>query len=375
MTISPAHLPKAFASIFDDPERSRACFFAVLESMPYGIVLADNASRLQYISLKARRLLGLAGSSISCSTCFDLLRRCPGVTEEAIAVLRTTGGRCTVRCRDGEQPEGRVVILARQELQSPFLELAGYFILTLTDVTYQEISDSQQERNRRYAAMQEMALQMNQDLKNPLGSIELCASMLRREVEGDPASTRLADQIMQAVRCMDVQLHNYRTYASLPSPRFAPVEIKGWLKQAIADLVAMDGEHLYTFRLVAELGQQQIQADADMLRLLAVNAGRNCMESMASGGEIVVRVRLMADCGLGQSCCEIRFEDRGTGIPAAQMDKIFDPFFTTKNRANGMGLPIIHFIAERHGGMVQVENREGGGTVLTVLLPLMAAVS
>ena len=63
--------------------------------------------------------------------------------------------------------------------------------------------------------------------------------------------------------------------------------------------------------------------------------------------------------------------DTGPGIPQSQMEKIFEPFFTTKERGKGtgLGLAIVRQVLQEHGGEIQVESKEGEGTVMKVRLP------
>ncbi len=68
--------------------------------------------------------------------------------------------------------------------------------------------------------------------------------------------------------------------------------------------------------------------------------------------------------------------DRGPGMDEDQIEKMFRPFIRgepSRNRKTGgigLGLSITRAIAHRHGGEVQIANREGGGLLVTVFLPL-----
>lgn len=69
---------------------------------------------------------------------------------------------------------------------------------------------------------------------------------------------------------------------------------------------------------------------------------------------------------------EIRISDTGCGIPHNVREKIFEPFFTTKDvgRGTGQGLAIAHdIIVRKHGGRIDIRDREGGGTVFVVRIP------
>jgi signal transduction histidine kinase len=68
----------------------------------------------------------------------------------------------------------------------------------------------------------------------------------------------------------------------------------------------------------------------------------------------------------------IRFSDNGPGIAEADMGNIFDPFFTTKasGKGTGLGLSVCFMIVQSLGGRIFAESQSGGGTVITIYLPL-----
>jgi two-component system NtrC family sensor kinase len=70
---------------------------------------------------------------------------------------------------------------------------------------------------------------------------------------------------------------------------------------------------------------------------------------------------------------ELKIQDNGTGMPEATKAKIFQPFFTTKPTGEGTGLGLsltYDIVTKGHGGTIEVETKEGEGTVFTVKLPL-----
>jgi two-component system NtrC family sensor kinase len=69
---------------------------------------------------------------------------------------------------------------------------------------------------------------------------------------------------------------------------------------------------------------------------------------------------------------EIKVTDNGNGIPEKVLDKIFQPFFTTKptGQGTGLGLSLSYDIVKAHGGELEVETKEGKGTIFTILLIL-----
>ena len=68
----------------------------------------------------------------------------------------------------------------------------------------------------------------------------------------------------------------------------------------------------------------------------------------------------------------IRVQDSGRGIPSAIRERIFEPFFTTKSTGEslGLGLSISRTLVEEFGGSLRFDARPGGGTLVSVALPV-----
>jgi two-component system sensor histidine kinase KdpD len=75
--------------------------------------------------------------------------------------------------------------------------------------------------------------------------------------------------------------------------------------------------------------------------------------------------------------CILSVGDRGFGIPPEELARVFDRFHRLSRVSNAatpggaeLGLAIAKGIVEAHGGRIWAEGREGGGTIITVSLPL-----
>ncbi len=71
-----------------------------------------------------------------------------------------------------------------------------------------------------------------------------------------------------------------------------------------------------------------------------------------------------------QGKVEISVKDNGDGIPQNILDKIFQPFFTTKptGEGTGLGLSLSYDIVKAHGGELQVETKEGEGSIFQIIM-------
>ena len=76
---------------------------------------------------------------------------------------------------------------------------------------------------------------------------------------------------------------------------------------------------------------------------------------------------------------EVRIEvtDHGSGIPEQDLERVFEKFYRVQHRdsvtGTGLGLSISKGLVEAHGGWISAANRTGGGTTITVCLPLPEA--
>ena len=89
------------------------------------------------------------------------------------------------------------------------------------------------------------------------------------------------------------------------------------------------------------------------------------------GGEVTCTVERTE---AGMPGAQVRVCDRGPGVPEAMRERIFEPFFRLPGHAEhaggvGLGLSLVKQIAERHGGRIRCEPREGGGSCFRLSLP------
>lgn len=111
-----------------------------------------------------------------------------------------------------------------------------------------------------------------------------------------------------------------------------------------------------------------IPLDFVLIVQVLVNLVDNALKYSPADAPIAVTVDLSAD-GL-----TIAVADRGRGIPADELPHIFDKFYRIhhpqQTSGAGLGLSICKGIVEAHGGQISAANREGGGAVFTVRLPV-----
>lgn len=112
-----------------------------------------------------------------------------------------------------------------------------------------------------------------------------------------------------------------------------------------------------------------IEGDPFLLRQLLANLIDNAIDFSPADGVVDLRLQAQSD-GL-----HIEVGDRGPGIPDFALARVFERFYSLPRpdgsaRGNGLGLNFVAEIAKLHGGEVRLGNRDGGGAIATVVLPL-----
>jgi PAS domain S-box-containing protein len=115
--------------------------------------------------------------------------------------------------------------------------------------------------------------------------------------------------------------------------------------------------------------------DRDQIGQVIDNIVINAVQAMPDGGTIDVSATnvILREKGHGSlpagRYVKISVKDTGIGIPEKIVSRIFDPFYTTKTSGHGLGLATSHSIINRHNGAIDVESRQGTGSVFHVYLP------
>jgi len=215
-----------------------------------------------------------------------------------------------------------------------------------------------------------MAANIAHEVRNPLGSIELFASLLLKNLTEAKDRERVL-QIISSVKNVDNKISNLLLFTRRPSPQMKVVRLHQIMKEVIdfsEQIIEQAGVELLVHM---EENDILISADAEMIKQVFLNIILNAQQAMPDGGKLTILTRLTPKSLLEtrEKIAEIIFQDAGPGIPPADISRIFDPFFSTKEGGSGLGLAIVHNIISEHNGSIFVENAPEGGMLVNVSLP------
>jgi signal transduction histidine kinase len=239
-------------------------------------------------------------------------------------------------------------------------------------------------RAQQLAAMGQLAAGLAHELRNPLTSMKMLVQPGGNE-EGDVAlDTEDLSVLRQEIERLERTIQTFLDYARPPKLEKRSVVLREILRQTV-DFVGRRARQLGVV-IHLEVPEQvvEVQADAGQIRQVLLNLMLNALEASSEGDVVLVRMDAAlsedhdsraGEAGNGPAWMTIELADRGCGLPAEIGERIFEPFVSTKEGGTGLGLPICRRIVEDHGGDIRARNREGGGAVFTIRLPVASRSS
>jgi two-component system sensor histidine kinase FlrB len=227
---------------------------------------------------------------------------------------------------------------ASQALEKSYRELQNHVRILTEDL---EREREMRIRLERLAAMGEMAMELAHEIRNPLASIELFASM----IEGEHA-----DQIVRSVRLLNLSVTNILQFGKPVVPSPSRVSLNELL-EGIRTLIQPMADQKHISLGIACQSECEVVADHELLHRMLLNLVLNALRETPTNGSIL----LTASHGV-----TITVEDSGPGISDATIARIFDPMFSTHRDGCGLGLPIVKRIVDCHNGTIRVESSKSG---------------
>jgi PAS domain S-box-containing protein len=246
---------------------------------------------------------------------------------------------------------------------------------TNTDVTGQrdieaELRQRNEDARRAVRERDDMMAVVSHDLRNPLSTILMAASILQDDSSDAERMARQANTICRAASHMSELLEKLLDVARLDSGQLTleptPLEANALLHEA-AQLIQPQAD-AESIRIEIEAVETRPRLPADRARLLQVlsNLLANAVEHTPQGGRITMRAE-PADHAV-----EFFVTDTGRGIAPEDLPHVFDRFWqasTSTRRGAGLGLSIAKGVIEAHGGRIWVESEVGKGSTFAFSLP------
>jgi nitrogen fixation/metabolism regulation signal transduction histidine kinase len=245
-------------------------------------------------------------------------------------------------------------------------ELEG-FVVTFDDISALVVA-------QRTAAWADVARRIAHEIKNPLTPIQLSAERLRRKYlkqlgpEDGEVLDRATNTIVQQVDAMKQMVNAFSEYARAPDMDIASMDLDK-LAHEVVDLYRGQKSNI-RIELMTDKQLPLIEADLGRIGQILHNLLRNAIEALESSDDGLIEVTIENAQFNGVDVVELTVVDNGPGFQSGSVSQIFDPYVTTKPKGTGLGLAVVKKLVEEHAGIIDADNREEGGAVMRIRLPI-----
>lgn len=212
-------------------------------------------------------------------------------------------------------------------------------MLSATDIT-------EQKRKENLATMGQMAAHLSHEIRNPIGSISLLSSTLKKRVL--PENVPIVEEIQKSVYRIDRIIKATLMFSKGVEANQAPFR---W--NDLKESLEMDiGYYGYSKEIAFKWPHQKfiLNADKDLLEMLFSNFITNAIDAIEldDNEDGVVEIVYENDEEYH------KFYIYDSGIEIEKKKDLFEAFKSTKLKGNGLGLVLCRQIAEAHGGTAQL---------------------
>lgn len=236
--------------------------------------------------------------------------------------------------------------------------------------TFNEMLDRIQ---KSYEQQNRFVSDASHELRTPLSVISGYANLLRRWGSEDKdvlneSIGKIVEEADGMQQLVERLLFLARADKQTQQVHFEPFCVSDMMCEIAAETRMIDESHEIQEQIEPDI---VLTADPALMKQAVRAVVENSSKYTPEGGTITVACRQAANR------VELTVSDTGAGISEKDLPHIFDRFYKAdesrtrgEKGSSGLGLSIVKWIVERHGGEIQVESRRGAGTQTRIFLPV-----
>lgn len=221
-----------------------------------------------------------------------------------------------------------------------------------------------------FTSQQRLLADVSHELRTPLTVIKGNVDLMRRMKSLDAESLTSIDQEAgRLTRLVGGLLLLAQAESGKLTLAMQKVELDLLVTEVFQEMSVLAGSKVHLH--LNEIDQVYVNGDRDRLKQVFINLMANAIQYTPQGGDVFMSLEQIKEQG------RVIVRDTGPGIPPEDVPHIFERFYRAeksrtrgKSTGFGLGLSIVNWIVEKHGGRIEVDSHEGKGTAFAVWLPL-----
>jgi len=245
-------------------------------------------------------------------------------------------------------------------------------------VNYRRVVDMNRElevqreiraRSERLATLGQLAACVAHEVRNPLGAITNCISILGHDRSDQGTVDNVLEIIRGEVARLDRLTRDFLAIGSRPS-KISVVRLDEMLDRVTRAVQQYISYERLSVRLDPQFAGEgtALLFDSDGLEIVLWNLVLNAVQAVSGAGRVQVVLRQRSEHIF------LAVIDNGRGIAADDRQIIFEPFLSTRASGAGLGLVIVSRYVTQWGGKIKLKSTVGRGSAFLMRIPLPSAV-
>src|SRR5512133_271712 len=321
-------------------QQSEQLLHTLIDEAPMAILLLEDAGEIEYVNESARELF-FEGKNVLRENFLSLLGDAPASLRDAVLDVQ----------------DRLFTVDVGSESESYHLAKRHFVLHGRTHTLLMVKHLTRELRQREVDVWKKLIRVLSHELNNslaPITSLVHSARVMTSTAKSEKLE-RVFATIEERAKHLQDFVESYAKFARLPNPKREHVNLGDFLR------------HVGSLVPEAQIASPPVVTayfDRSQLEQVIINLLKNARESGSPSDAISLEVVAAKD-----GATTFRVADRGCGMSEQVLANAMLPFYSTKERGSGLGLALCREVIEAHGGVIRLENRDGGGLMVTCTLP------